>query len=547
MNWSIVILCFVLLSVYTLGSSSETTCSSDFKDVSSCTILSDIVFEGQSTSGASKSDRHNVTFRVIRLLKGALKSSDEDTYNPVSVGIFGKKGNENECVSGPVKSKSKYLVFLRDNNFTSTDEGYYRITCSPPVLANSKNLKNANKSACPKCGKKPTAKLSPAKEIKVQVGKQTQVQCNHKGNPQPKVKWFKDNRTLNFNDRILLTSNRRFSKITIKKVTAEDLGFYECQGVNVLGASPKTGVKVTPITTTPSSSTPTSSTPSSTPSSSSHGTPCHDQRLCFNNGTCFKLIQLGLRFCVCAPEFTGARCQVKQSPHGKLEESSPNFLFVVIIGASVAGIFLFIAVIMVVLASLRKWSRARKVTQQLQDQGDEKNCIIQHQHQSGSTDANVKPNPSNDTRLHINGKDVGAQTECLQSSSSSVSRGRDRLQAASPRFPNGKVPVRRSDSTSIPATVSPHPSSSSSGTSASEVDSGEYVIQDTASRDVTSLPDRSLLLNSSTGPPTTPSKAGPGIWKNLRPRKGDKSPAPGVEMKTTKPVETLLMLETTLL
>lgn len=153
MNLSgVILLCFVYIAMDLVGLSNA-SCSSDFTDVPSCTILSDIVFEGHPISSASQTVPYNVTFHVKKLHKGALRQNDKKKFHPISVGIFGDKENSSECISGPVKPKTKYLVFLKEYNFTSAHGESYRITCSSPVPANKKNSKEASTSARSKSGK----------------------------------------------------------------------------------------------------------------------------------------------------------------------------------------------------------------------------------------------------------------------------------------------------------------------------------------------------------------------------------------------------------
>lgn len=438
-----ILLCFAFLVIDFAGLSSG-TCSSDFTDVASCTILSDIVFEGHPVTPVSQSVPRNVTFQVKKLHKGALRQNDKKAFHPVSVGIFGERENTSQCISGPVIPKTKYLVFIKGSNSTSAHGESYRITCSLPVLANKKNSKEASSSACAKCGQKPTVQLSPANEVKVAVGTKAQVSCNHKGNPPPKITWTKNGTPLISSSRIQLKPAKRSSKLIIKKLALDDQGYYECQAVNVLGSSPKIGVRLTAIIR------PTTPRPS-------HKTLCPDQRMCFNNGTCYELTQLGRKFCICPPQFRGHRCQEKNAPADRMSTiMTRDFLFVVVVGASVAGIVLLSAALVALCASLRKQRKVRKLAHQ------DPNFISRHPNDLAEDDIA--------RACHVNRQDFSMQTEYSPSANEASPAGK-RLPGPAP-LPNGKLSAFGAGSANVAPNDpgSPHVSSSSSGTSPSESD-----------------------------------------------------------------------------
>lgn len=92
----------------------------------------------------------------------------------------------------------------------------------------------------------------------------------------------------------------------------------------------------------------------------SHAISCHDESFCFNEGSCYVIPTLGLRFCQCQLGFRGTRCAEKQAPSGeqRLKEEiglrSAEFFFIVI--GSVAGMLLLIAFVVFIIAAIYKRS-----------------------------------------------------------------------------------------------------------------------------------------------------------------------------------------------
>lgn len=77
-------------------------------------------------------------------------------------------------------------------------------------------------------------------------GKTTILTCKGKGNPQPRVKWFKNGQELNTTDRIALSLTSAVNKVitstlTIGSTEYTDSGDYTCLFENILGKAQQAG------------------------------------------------------------------------------------------------------------------------------------------------------------------------------------------------------------------------------------------------------------------------------------------------------------------
>lgn len=77
--------------------------------------------------------------------------------------------------------------------------------------------------------------VSQPKSVEVKCGETVEFQVQAKGEPAPVLTWYKDDRKLEFNDRISEKVENNIHKISIKNIVASDRGYYDCLAENVHG------------------------------------------------------------------------------------------------------------------------------------------------------------------------------------------------------------------------------------------------------------------------------------------------------------------------
>ncbi|XP_076329924.1 protein vein-like isoform X5 [Tachypleus tridentatus] len=156
----------------------------------------------------------------------------------------------------------------------------------------------------------PSARIHPIR-VRTKLNTQLKLQCKVKGNPWPKVQWYKNKKLIKENKRIQIQTKRKSSVITVKRVKRRDGGRYECRASNILAPISTSKVKV--VVT--GSRKPTKSSEHSTESTSWHfkRSPCNVQSFCLNGGTCTMIESLQERVCECADGYKGRRCEQKDT------------------------------------------------------------------------------------------------------------------------------------------------------------------------------------------------------------------------------------------
>uniref|UniRef100_T1GDN5 Ig-like domain-containing protein n=1 Tax=Megaselia scalaris TaxID=36166 RepID=T1GDN5_MEGSC len=124
----------------------------------------------------------------------------------------------------------------------------------------------------------------------IHYGRDVRILCKVRGQPPPKITWFKDDKSIN-RDKHLYSFNhtRRRSELTIKSFNSSDAGTYECRAKNKAGNIPvRRHITINlPLT------------PLSTRRPIDDGEPCDDHmsKMCLNGGTCKFDNKLRLAFC----------------------------------------------------------------------------------------------------------------------------------------------------------------------------------------------------------------------------------------------------------
>lgn len=140
-------------------------------------------------------------------------------------------------------------------------------------------------------------KLKPIKNpIIINEGSKLTLKCEATGNPVPSYTWLKDGSELKKTAKI--KSNKKYSKVQIRRAKLEDSGNYTCVAENPLGKDNSTGtVNVQSITTTLSPG-------------SGHARRCNDteKAYCVNGGDCYFIHGINQISCNCQPGYFGRRC-----------------------------------------------------------------------------------------------------------------------------------------------------------------------------------------------------------------------------------------------
>jgi hypothetical protein len=139
----------VLLLVWSMQAAFCKICGSDFEDIRSRALLSDLVVEGTVDIKYENREnpRYNVSVLVSKIFKGSLNSNTRRrVLESIRIGEFGPLDKE-ECLIG-VTEGLKYVFFLRPTR----DKIFYK-HASLPVESSKKTLRQVRGILCKNCGK----------------------------------------------------------------------------------------------------------------------------------------------------------------------------------------------------------------------------------------------------------------------------------------------------------------------------------------------------------------------------------------------------------
>lgn len=292
------------------------TCGTKFTDPASSAYLAEAVVEGKVTKTMPPNDegRYNVTLAIRRVRKGARLLPGGKKTKILTIGEFGEKDIDSECVTSITKSNQKYFFFLK--KVTVENSTFYRISAFP-VSVSKQSGRLIRKAACKTCGKKPELKKIKAKNVS--VGKKLQLRCRiRSARPDPSITWTKDGVPISGKTKgVQIRKKKKYSQLRINKASSEDAGVYTCIATNVVGTTEKS-VKIKVINKPQSTGR-----PRTTPAP--RHIPCkrEDQGYCLNGGVCRIIKDLDIKSCACPETLTGLRCQFP-NPFAKKISTAPG-------------------------------------------------------------------------------------------------------------------------------------------------------------------------------------------------------------------------------
>ncbi|CAH1793871.1 unnamed protein product [Owenia fusiformis] len=313
-----------LLITVNLGQGS--TCDTDLKDVGSKAIFSQIVVESKilkkvlSDASEGSLAKYTAVVSLKKFYKGSIKNTKGKKPKSIKLNEFISKDSE-DCLA-EIDSTKTYILFLN-----STDKQQHFITSSKPVTSDKKTLKLIRGIL----KKKPSPpKVTQLKPATFEAGKRLQLKCKIRGNPPPTVIWTKDGVTIKKKKGVSIKTNKKGSRLRIRKAKESDAGDYGCTATNVLGqftqsaeimVTPKPGTATKAPTKPWNSGKLTTAATVSPTTSSRHYEECEGEmrNYCLNNGTCGYLPKLKREFCMCPQEYTGKRCEY-QDPFVYMQE-----------------------------------------------------------------------------------------------------------------------------------------------------------------------------------------------------------------------------------
>lgn len=289
----------------------------DLDDVESRTVVASLVVDAvvddlrriRRTSSGFALYRARLT--VNDVLKGRLRGPVGRPGRPVTIaaGTFARASRRSAttstttplCASFDLPAVgSRYIVFLQQPSSpsnagasSSSRPVIYRISSSPEPFSVSK-LNVVRRYTRRRYARAAKVRVRP-RDVTLLTGQRLRLRCRTSGRPQPSVTWYKNDRPLEPDGRVMIYSNRRGSRLRISAVTIEDTGTYQCRGQNVAGP-------VSSMTSRVQIHDPESTT-------KPHVRLCTDQSYCFNGGTCYVLVSLRRQLCECKTSFQGQRCE----------------------------------------------------------------------------------------------------------------------------------------------------------------------------------------------------------------------------------------------
>ncbi|KAK3089698.1 hypothetical protein FSP39_005700 [Pinctada imbricata] len=252
------------------------TCGTNFTSPADSAYLSQVTLEGQVSKvwGPAPSGRYNITIRIRRVRKGDDLLINGKKTKLLKIGEFGDSEDTQLCVTSITKSKQKYFFFLKSATNSQLPSDFLKLSAFP-VAVSKKSGRAIRKITCRRCAKKPVLKKIRSKDVR--EGRRIKLGCRVKqSRPPPTFRWEKDGVEIKKSKRIKIKSNKRGSRLTIRKALKTDGGEYRCIATNVVGESES-------VASFKESTTPP------------RYKPCkpQDKDYCLNGGQCRLIVDLG--------------------------------------------------------------------------------------------------------------------------------------------------------------------------------------------------------------------------------------------------------------
>ncbi|XP_064630533.1 pro-neuregulin-1, membrane-bound isoform-like isoform X6 [Lineus longissimus] len=448
----------VLLLLWSMQAAFCKICGSDFEDIRSRALLSDLVAEGTVDIKYENraNPRYNVSVLVSKIFKGSLNSNTRRrVLESIRIGEFGPLDKE-QCLIG-VTEGLKYVFFLRPTR----DKDFYK-HASLPVESSKKTLRQVRGILCKNCAKPP--EIKPIEDIIIEEGESVRIKCRVKGYPKPLISWAKNGKVLKkrkgvlirntsekVDDHVEILTEGRGSTVRIKKLRIRDAGNYACIARNALQLTREemflavesilngkettsTTTTVQPIRTTVAPPESVTDVEASQIAPTGHYYPCEKQTYCLNGGTCVYLPAFKAQFCRCPLQFSGDRCQdfdlrfitPKQQPTPKtkpvlLAEHQHQDRVITILGI-VIGLLVLIGIF------IGAYCKARKRRKALHERQELKRRITESLESDGAGNF-PKPN---------HGKKSGSSKPTMMRSNSTTQTDAYNIKESFPTMPNGK-------------------------------------------------------------------------------------------------------------
>ncbi|XP_059614188.1 protein vein isoform X2 [Phlebotomus argentipes] len=272
------------------------------------------VFEGKVRSMSSdRRANFSATFEVKEIHK------NQSTFKlPPLVRLQFSFGNTSECdiyrekfrprgnVRDELEQGKVYFLFVKQvalGNFTIIGQ---------PIKKTKKTLSEVKTGASEKYGQRASIEFL-TENLPVRVGKKIRLVCRVKGQPPPKITWFKDGRSIKRDrNRYTFSHLKRRSILTIESAKKHDAGQYECRARNKLGKQPVTRSMFMRF--------------DDQLDQTHENCPLNGNGYCLNGGTCRYFPDVKEPACFCPDGFMGNRCETK-SPTNSHPSQDHRFTF----------------------------------------------------------------------------------------------------------------------------------------------------------------------------------------------------------------------------
>ncbi|XP_055688620.1 protein vein isoform X2 [Lutzomyia longipalpis] len=257
------------------------------------------VFEGKVRSMSSdRRANFSATFEVKDIHK-----NQSPFKLPSMVRLQFTFGNTSECdiyrekfrprgnVRDELEQGKVYFLFLKQitlGNFTIIGQ---------PIKKTKKTLQEVKTGASEKYGQRASIEFL-TENLPVREGKKVRLICRVKGQPPPKITWYKDGSSIKRNrTRYTFSHFKRRSILIIESVGKNDTGQYECRAKNKLAKQPVTRTMFLRV--------------DDQPDQNWENCPLEGTEYCLNGGTCLYFSAVEEPACQCPEGFMGNRCETK--------------------------------------------------------------------------------------------------------------------------------------------------------------------------------------------------------------------------------------------
>ncbi|XP_053684052.1 protein vein [Sabethes cyaneus] len=282
------------------------------RDPTTLAFEAPIVFEGKVKSMSSdRRANFSVTFEIVAIHKKHTKF-----YLPNNVRLQFSYRNFSECdiyretyrergiVRDELEQGKVYFLFVKQ-----LDLGNFSIL-GQPIRKTRRTTNGVQDGVSDKYGKPPEI-YSISSNVTRQEGKRVRLVCKVRGQPPPKVTWFKDKRSINRNvTKYAQVHLKKRSELIINSVIPSDAGEYECRAKNKFAKiANSTHVRITSKYSSTKQPKPTHST-----ESPHYPPPCRGQgaeHYCLNGGSCIHFEEILEWACRCPKGFSGQKCENK--------------------------------------------------------------------------------------------------------------------------------------------------------------------------------------------------------------------------------------------